>query len=84
MKLSRFLTTPTGGVTRASAPVSEEQTIPTDPGTILAIALDVGAETLRVGGEIHRVEDTVTRICRAYGAEAVEALAAKKITAQAH
>ncbi len=75
MKISRFLTTPTGGVTRASAPVSKEQTIPTDAGTILEIALDVGAETLRVGGEIHRVEDTVTRICRAYGAEAVEVFA---------
>ena len=75
VKLSRFLTTPTGGVTRASAPVSEGQAIPTDAGTVLAIALDVGAETLRVGGEIHRVEDTVTRICRAYGAEAVEVFA---------
>ena len=75
VKLTRFLTTPTGGVTRASAPASEEQVVPTDAGTILAIALDVGAETLRVGGEIHRVEDTVTRICRAYGAEAVEVFA---------
>ena len=75
VKLTQFLTTPTGGVTRASAPASEEQIVPTDAGTILAIALDVGAETLRVGGEIHRVEDTVTRICRAYGAEAVEVFA---------
>lgn len=75
MKLSRFLSTPTRGVARASAPVSEQQTIPTDAGAILSIALDVGAETLRVGGEIHRVEDTVTRICRAYGAEAVEVFA---------
>ena len=75
MKLSRFLTTPTSGVARASAPASEGQSVPTDAGTVLAIALDVGAETLRVGGEIHRVEDTVTRICRAYGAEAVEVFA---------
>ena len=75
MKLSRFLTTPTSGVTRASAPALDGQAIPTDAGTVLAIALDVGAETLRVGGEIHRVEDTVTRICRAYGAEAVEVFA---------
>ena len=75
MKLTRFLTTPTGGVTRASAPAAVSESIPTDAGTILAIALDVGAETLRVGGEIHRVEDTVTRICRAYGAEAVEVFA---------
>ncbi len=75
VKISRFLSTPTGGVTRASAPAAEGQTIPTDAGTVLAIALDVGAETLRVGGEIHRVEDTVIRICRAYGAEAVEVFA---------
>ena len=75
MKLSRFLSTPTGGVARASAPVAEGGAVPTDAGTILAIALDVGAETLRAGGEIHRVEDTVTRICRAYGAEAVEVFA---------
>lgn len=75
VKLSRFLTDPTGGVTRASAPASDNQAVPTDAGTILAIALDVGAETLRVGGEIHRVEDTVTRICRAYGAETVEVFA---------
>ena len=75
VKLSRFLTDPTGGVARASAPAADHQTIPTDAGTILAIALDVGAETLRVGGEIHRVEDTVTRICRAYGAETVEVFA---------
>ena len=75
MKLTRFLTTPTGGVTRASAPAAEGDSVPTDAGTVLAIALDVGAELLRVGGEVHRVEDTVTRICRAYGAEAVEVFA---------
>ena len=75
VKLQRFLTTPTGGVTRASAPAADGQTIPTDAGSILAIALDVGAEILRAGGEIHRVEDTVTRSCRAYGAEAVEVFA---------
>ena len=75
MKFPHFLTTPTGGVTRASAPGAEGGQVPTDAGTVLSIALDVGAETLRAGGEIHRVEDTVTRICRAYGAEAVEVFA---------
>ncbi len=75
MKITRFFTTPTGGVTRASAPGADGEQVPTDAGTILAIALDVGAETLRVGGEIHRVEDTVARICRAYGAESVEVFA---------
>ena len=75
MKFPHFLTTPTGGVTRASAPAAEVQTVPTDAGEILAIALNVGAEILRAGGEIHRVEDTVTRICRAYGAETVDVFA---------
>lgn len=75
MKFPHFLTTPTGGVTRASAPAAEGQIIPTDAGSILAIALNVGAEILRAGGEIHRVEDTVTRICRAYGAEVVDVFA---------
>jgi uncharacterized membrane protein YjjP (DUF1212 family) len=75
VKLHEFLSAPTGGVTRASAPVEEGDVIPTDPGVILDIALDLGAETLRVGGEVNRVEDTVTRVCRAYGAVAVEVFA---------
>jgi uncharacterized membrane protein YjjP (DUF1212 family) len=62
-------------VTRASAPAEDGREIPTDPGVILDIALDVGAETLRVGGEIHRVEDTVVRICAAYGAVRAEVFA---------
>ncbi len=74
VKIHKLFTTPTGGVTRASAP-GDSTNVPTDAGSVLAIALDVGAETLRVGGEIHRVEDTVSRICRAYGAEAVEVFA---------
>ncbi len=39
---------------------------------ILRTAMDVGEGLLRCGGEIQRVEDTVTRICRAYGAVHVE------------
>ena len=75
MKLTRFLTTPTGGVARASAPAAEGRSIPTDAGSILSIALDIAAEILRAGGEVHRVEDTVNRICRAYGAESVDVFA---------
>ena len=74
MKIHELFTTPTAGVARASAP-GDGKEVPTDAGSVLAIALDVGAELLRAGGEIHRVEDTVTRICRAYGAEAVEVFA---------
>ncbi len=35
---------------------------------ILCLALDIGEAMLRSGGEINRIEDTVERICRAYGA----------------
>lgn len=35
---------------------------------ILSKALDVGENILRYGGEPHRIEDTVNRICTAYGA----------------
>ncbi len=39
---------------------------------ILCAALDIGVNILRFGGEIRRVEDTVSRILYAYGAEHVE------------
>ncbi len=35
---------------------------------ILGKALDIGENLLRCGGEPNRIEDTVTRICSAYGA----------------
>lgn len=35
---------------------------------ILCKALDIGENLLKCGGEPHRIEDTVTRICSAYGA----------------
>lgn len=75
MKFPIFLTTPTKGVALASAPASDGTSVPTDAGSILSIALDVAAETLRAGGEIHRVEGTVSHICRAYGAVAVDVFA---------
>lgn len=39
---------------------------------LLCLALDVGEGMLKCGAEISRVEDTIERICRAYGAEHVE------------
>ena len=39
---------------------------------LLCTALDVGEGLLRSGAEITRVEDTITRICRHYGAVHVE------------
>jgi uncharacterized membrane protein YjjP (DUF1212 family) len=43
--------------------------------TLLRIALDIGEGMLKSGGEIHRVENTIERICRAYGAEHIEIFA---------
>lgn len=38
----------------------------------LSAALDLGERLLRCGAEVSRVEDTITRICRAYGAARVD------------
>lgn len=38
----------------------------------LCTALDVGENMLKCGAEVHRVEDSISRICKAYGAEHVE------------
>ncbi len=42
---------------------------------LLCLALDIGEGMLRSGGEVNRVEDTVKRICSAYGAEHLEIFA---------
>ncbi|MBQ9780758.1 MAG: threonine/serine exporter family protein [Clostridia bacterium] len=42
---------------------------------ILDIALDMGVAMLECGAEVHRVEDTMTRICKAYGACEIEVFA---------
>ena len=39
---------------------------------LLCLALDIGEGMLKAGAEISRVEDTIERICRAYGAIHVE------------
>ena len=39
---------------------------------LLCLALDVGEGMLKNGAEVSRVEDTVERVCRAYGAAHVE------------
>lgn len=43
-----------------------------DPAMVVECALDMGETMLRCGAEILRVEDTVTRICTAYGGGIVE------------
>ena len=42
---------------------------------ILGKALDIGENLLRCGGEPHRIEDTVIRICEAYGAHCTDVFA---------
>lgn len=42
---------------------------------LLCLALDVGEGMLKSGGEVRRVEDTIARICQAYGAEHTEIFA---------
>ena len=39
---------------------------------LLCLALDVGEGMLKNGAEVARVEDTIERICHAYGAVHVE------------
>ena len=40
--------------------------------SLLCAALDVGEHLLKNGGEVHRVEDTIERICKSFGAVHVE------------
>ena len=42
---------------------------------LLCLALDIGEGMLKCGAEIHRVEDTMERVCKAYGAAHVEIFA---------
>ena len=42
---------------------------------VLCTALDIGEHLLKNGAEVSRVEDTIERICFAYGAARVEAFA---------
>ena len=43
--------------------------------SLLALILDIGEKMVFSGAEISRVEDTVTRLCKAYGAEKVDVFA---------
>ena len=52
--------------------MNEKTAVTCDADSLLRIALDVGDGMIKCGGEISRVEDTVERICKAYGAVHVE------------
>ncbi len=43
-----------------------------DTDFVLEYALDIGEQMVICGAEISRVEDTIERICRAYGAERID------------
>lgn len=51
-------------------PVDTEEAVTPVYGAseILDVAVELGAELFHYGGEVHRVEDTIARICTAYGA----------------
>ena len=49
--------------------------VPPRVDEILDIALDIGVAMLECGAEVHRVEDTITRICTAYHAREIEVFA---------
>ncbi len=52
---------------------AEQHSSPTDYAReFLFNALNIGEQMLRSGAEIYRVEDSIRRICTAYGAERVE------------
>lgn len=51
-----------------SAPMEKRDDEEYSPDYILSRALDIGENILKCGGEPHRIEDTITRICSAYGA----------------
>ncbi len=52
------------GLTHASSSVPYEDAV--------FIAMEMGENIIRCGGEINRVEDTIIRICKAYGAVTVD------------
>ena len=42
---------------------------------ILDVAMEIGVNLLQCGAEIRRVEETITYICKAYGASSVDVFA---------
>ena len=59
---------PSVEVATSAAPSLHEN----DTDRLLCVVLDIGEHMLRNGGEVHRVEDTMERVCRAYGVAHVE------------
>lgn len=71
--------------TRNSAP-EPEKLVPglnftVDTDKMLSLAIQISAGMLESGADIHRVEDTLERICRAYGAKEVQAFCIPSLVA---
>ena len=79
--------TPTTEATRTRKWISEPEkvvpwldfTVSTD--RMLSLAIQISSGMLESGADIHRVEDTLERICRAYGAKEVEAFCIPSLVA---
>ncbi len=54
---------------------TDEQESDSYANYLLCLSLDIGEELLKSGAEVHRVENTIERICMAYGAAHVEVFA---------
>lgn len=52
-----------------------------DTDRMLSLAIQIASAMLESGAEIHRVEDTLSRICRAYGAKEVQAFSIPSLVA---
>ncbi len=72
MNLLKLLFEPPKSEPRVDHTAPPRDIVPTDAGSILGIAMEIGAEMLKNGAEVHRVEDSVARICYAYGAAQVD------------
>ncbi len=72
MNILKLLFAPPKAEPRVDHTAPPRDIVPTDAGSILGIAMEIGAEMLKNGAEVHRVEDTVSRICYAYGAAQVD------------
>ena len=59
----------------ATIEMPKENDTLTQAEEVLRLALDIGEGLLTCGGEVRRVEDTIERVCRAYGAEHTEIFA---------
>lgn len=46
---------------------------------VMSLALELGRKILEYGGDVHRVEDTITRICKAYGVKKVDVISITSI-----